>query len=48
MLIDQLANLYRMASAADQKVGRSAFQYFDELKRELGGIQTELDALKIR
>jgi photosystem II stability/assembly factor-like uncharacterized protein len=48
MLIDQLANLYRMASAADQKVGRSTFQYLDELKGELARIQTELDALKSR
>jgi hypothetical protein len=44
MLIDQLGNLFRMISAADQKVGRSTFHY-DELRQELEKIREELDAL---
>jgi photosystem II stability/assembly factor-like uncharacterized protein len=45
MLMDQLGNLFRMISAADQKVGRSAFEYFDELRQELEKIRDELDAV---
>lgn len=32
MLIDQLASIYRMISDADRKVGRSAFEYYDEVR----------------
>jgi photosystem II stability/assembly factor-like uncharacterized protein len=39
MLIDQLASVARMAGSADQKVGRSAFEYFEELRRELEEIE---------
>jgi hypothetical protein len=35
-LIDQLGNLYRMTTAADQKLGRDAFERFADLERELG------------
>jgi photosystem II stability/assembly factor-like uncharacterized protein len=45
MLIDQLGNLSRMISAADQRIGRSTFRYFDELKQELEKIREVLDAL---
>jgi hypothetical protein len=42
MLIDQLASIARMAGSADQKVGRSAFEYLEELRRELTRIKSEL------
>jgi len=41
MLIDQLSSIARMAGSADQKVGRSAFDYLAELKKELAAIQAE-------
>ena len=41
MLIDQLASIARMASSADQKVGRSAFEYLAELEKELAAIKAE-------
>jgi len=45
MLIDQLNSLSRMASSADRKVGRSAIEYHDALKKELASIKTELARL---
>jgi hypothetical protein len=42
MLIDQLGYLSRMTGAADQKIGRSAIAFFDELRRELDAIQSDL------
>jgi hypothetical protein len=42
MLIDQLGSIARMAGGADQQVGRSTFEYFEELRRELRDIQSEL------
>jgi hypothetical protein len=45
MLIDQLSGIQRMVTAADQKVGRSAFQYLDELKKQLEAIQAEAKKL---
>jgi photosystem II stability/assembly factor-like uncharacterized protein len=39
MLIDQLSSIARMAGSADQKVGRSAFDYLAELKEGLAAIQ---------
>ncbi|MFN0084775.1 MAG: WD40/YVTN/BNR-like repeat-containing protein [Blastocatellia bacterium] len=42
MLIDQLGGISRMAGAADRKVGRSALQYLDQLKKELAGMKAEL------
>jgi photosystem II stability/assembly factor-like uncharacterized protein len=41
MLIDQLASIARMAGSADQKVGRSAFEYLAELEKELAAIKAE-------
>ncbi len=41
MLIDQLSSIARMAGSADQKVGRSAFQYLAELEKQLAEIKTE-------
>jgi photosystem II stability/assembly factor-like uncharacterized protein len=46
MLIDQLSNIARMAGSADQKVGRSTYEYLDELKKTLKGIQEESARLK--
>ncbi len=43
MLIDQLSSIARMAGSADQKVGRSAFDYFEELKTELAAIKAEAE-----
>jgi hypothetical protein len=34
-LIDQLGNLYRMTTGADQQLGKDAFDRFADLKREL-------------
>ncbi len=45
MLIDQLSNLARMAGSADQKVGRSAFEYLAELEKELAAIKAEAKKL---
>jgi hypothetical protein len=43
MLIDQLSGLSRMAGSADMKVGRSAFEYFEELRERLASLQKQLD-----
>ena len=48
MLIDQLSSIARMAGSADQKVGRSAFEYLGELKHDLARIQAEFAALGMR
>jgi photosystem II stability/assembly factor-like uncharacterized protein len=45
MLIDQLSSIARMAGSADQKVGRSAFEYLAELEKELAEIKTEAGKL---
>ncbi len=41
MLIDQLANVARMLSQADQKPGRDAYVRFDDLMKELAAIKAE-------
>jgi hypothetical protein len=41
MLIDQLSSIARMAGSADQKVGRSVFEYLEELIRKLAEIKAE-------
>lgn len=43
MLIDQLTSIYRMISDADRKVGRSAIEYYDELRRELDRLARRLN-----
>jgi hypothetical protein len=45
MLIDQLGSLYRMATSADRKVGRSAFDFHEELRQALRGLEAEAAAL---
>ena len=45
MLIDQLGSLYRMATSADRKVGRSAFDFHEELRQALRGLEAEATAL---
>ena len=42
-LIDQLGSLNRMIGGADRKVGRSAFEFFEVLKKEIADIRAELD-----
>jgi predicted O-methyltransferase YrrM/photosystem II stability/assembly factor-like uncharacterized protein len=46
MLIDQLQNVLRMTSQADQRIGRDAFTRLDDLEKELEDIgqQSALDA----
>jgi hypothetical protein len=44
MLIDQLQSLSRMVNGADRKVGRSAVEYFQVLKKQLAVLQQELMA----
>jgi len=45
MLIDQLGALSRMAGSADRKVGRSALEYFEVLKKRLNEIKNEARTL---
>jgi photosystem II stability/assembly factor-like uncharacterized protein len=45
MLIDQFSNIARMIGQADQKVGRDAFERYDDLMKELNAIRTALDQL---
>jgi photosystem II stability/assembly factor-like uncharacterized protein len=43
MLIDQLQSLSRMINGADRKVGRSAIEFLEELRRELAEIRKEIE-----
>jgi hypothetical protein len=45
MLIDQLSSISRMAGSADQKVGRSTFEYLEELRKRLTAIKAEAKKL---
>ncbi|MGE0454351.1 MAG: hypothetical protein AB7O37_16415 [Vicinamibacteria bacterium] len=45
MLIDQLQNLYRMTTGADQKLGREAFRRLDELAGRLAGEEQAAERL---
>jgi photosystem II stability/assembly factor-like uncharacterized protein len=47
MLIDQLQNILRMTSQADQRVGRDAFTRLDDLERELKEIESTVSRLTI-
>lgn len=42
MLIDQLSGLQRMADGADMKVGRSAFEFLEELNGRLATLEADL------
>lgn len=44
MLIDQFVYLQRMLSRADQKVGRDAYQRYDDLVKELEAIRSEVNS----
>ncbi len=44
MLLDQLQSLSRMVNGADRKVGRSALEYYQVLKKQLATLQQELIA----
>ena len=48
VLIDQLSNIARMAGQADQKVGRDAYQRFDDVVKELNALKAEADKLAPR
>ena len=39
MLINQLNNIQRMIGQADQKIGKDAYDRFDDLLQELGAVQ---------
>ena len=41
MLIDQLSNVQRMISQADQKIGKDAYDRFSDLQQELAKLQAE-------
>ena len=44
MFIDQMSNVGREVGQADQKVGASAYQRFDELLKEWVVLKREADA----
>jgi hypothetical protein len=44
MFIDQLSNVNREINQADQRVGASAFQRFDDLMKEWASIKSDADA----
>jgi hypothetical protein len=45
MLIDQLQYLNSMVSRADQKVGRDAFERYEELMEKLGRVSAEVERI---
>jgi hypothetical protein len=45
MLVSQLEYLYNMITNADQKLGRDAFERYDELKKQLDAIKQQLSTL---
>ena len=47
MLIDQLSNISRAESGADQKVGNESRRRLDDLIKELKSLQAELDKLSL-
>jgi hypothetical protein len=48
MLIDQLANIYRMTNAADQRIGRDAIARYDDLLKEFAALKAEVARLGIK
>jgi hypothetical protein len=47
MLIEQLSNISRAESGADQKIGNEARKRFDDLLKELKAIQAEFAKLGV-
>jgi hypothetical protein len=47
MLIDQLSNISRAESGADQKIGNESRRRLDDLIKELKSLQAELDKLSL-
>ena len=45
MLIDQLQNVQRMVTQADQKVGKDAYDRYNDLVKEMNAIEAELKKL---
>lgn len=45
MLISQLNNITRMITQADQKVGKDAYDRYDDLVKEMAAIETQLKKL---
>lgn len=45
MLVSQFEYLYNMITSADQKLGRDAFERYDELKKQLDVIKQQLSTL---
>lgn len=46
MLIDQLANVWRMANGADQRPGGDAVRRLDDLRAELAAIERQAESLR--
>jgi photosystem II stability/assembly factor-like uncharacterized protein len=45
MLIDQLSNIQRMITQADQKIGKDAYDRYADLVKEMAAIETQLKKL---
>jgi hypothetical protein len=45
MLISQLNNIQRMVTQADQKVGKDAYDRYDDLIKEMAAIEAQLKKL---
>ena len=45
MLIDQFSNIQRMIGGADQKIGKDAWDRYNDCMKELNGIRTEADKI---
>ncbi len=45
MLINQLQNVQRMIGQADQKIGKDAYDRFDDLQKELAAVQAQVAKL---
>ncbi len=45
MLIDQLSNVQRMITQADQKVGKDAYDRYSDLIKELAAVEAQLKKL---
>ncbi len=45
MLIDQLQNVQRMITQADQKVGKDAYDRYNDLVKEMASLEAQLKKL---